>query len=79
MLPRPVAIGLAVLISFMWAVNLVVGYVYPDRSDPYVNAIFGTVVGAVFVLTRRAARRNAGGSSEPEALEDGSSDEEDER
>lgn len=74
MLSRRVATGIALLISLMWSVNLVVGYLYPDRSDPYVNAIFGTIVGAVFVLTRK--RRRAG-SQDPEALEDADSDEED--
>lgn len=58
----------------MWAVNLVVGYFYPDRSDPYVNAIFGTVVGAVFVLARRAGR-----TSGEDGEHDGTSSEEDER
>lgn len=61
MLPRPIAVGLTVLISFMWAVNLVVGFLYPGRSDPYVNAIFGVVVAAVYTLGRRetAAVRRA--------------------
>lgn len=61
MLPRPVAIGLTILISGMWAVNLVVGFIYPGRSDPYVNAIFGVVVAAVYTLGRRdtAAVRRA--------------------
>jgi hypothetical protein len=60
-LPRPIAVGLTVLISFMWAVNLVVGFLYPGRSDPYVNAIFGVVVAAVYTLGRRntAAVRRA--------------------
>jgi hypothetical protein len=75
MLSRKVATGIAVLISFMWSVNLIVGYLYPDRSDPYVNAIFGTIVGAVFVLTRK--RRGQAGSGEPEALDEAPSDEED--
>ena len=61
MLPRPIAVGLTVLISFMWAVNLVVGFLYPGRSDPYVNAIFGVVVAAVYTLGRKdtAAVRRA--------------------
>lgn len=61
MLPKPIAVGLTVLISFMWAVNLVVGFLYPGRSDPYVNAIFGVVVAAVYTLGRRdtAAVRRA--------------------
>ena len=37
----------------MWAVNLTVGYLYPGRSEPYVNAIFGTIIGAVFVIGRK--------------------------
>lgn len=43
----------------MWAVNLIVGFVYPGRSDPYVNAIFGMVVAAIFALGRKgtAAQR----------------------
>lgn len=53
MLPRPVVIGLAVLISIMWAANLIVGFLYPGRSDPALNAIFAIVVGAVFALGRR--------------------------
>lgn len=61
MLPKPIAVALTVLISFMWAVNLVVGFLYPGRSDPYVNAIFGVVVAAVYTLGRRdtAAVRRA--------------------
>jgi hypothetical protein len=60
-LPKPIAVALTVLISFMWAVNLVVGFIYPGRSDPYVNAIFGVVVAAVYTLGRRdtAAVRRA--------------------
>lgn len=53
MLPRPLVIGLAILISIMWAANLIVGFLYPGRSDPALNAIFAIVVGAVFALQRR--------------------------
>jgi len=77
MLSRTVATGIAILISLMWSVNLVVGYLYPDRSDPYVNAIFGTIVGAVFVLTRK--RRGQVGGSDSDGSEEESSDEEDPR
>jgi hypothetical protein len=52
-LPRPLVIGLAVLISTMWAANLIVGFLYPGRSDPALNAIFAIVVGATFALGRR--------------------------
>lgn len=53
MLPRPLVIALAVLISLMWAANLIVGFLYPGRSDPALNAIFAIVVGATFALGRR--------------------------
>lgn len=46
MLPRPLAIGLAVLISVMWAINFIVGLIYPGRSDPALNAIFALVAAA---------------------------------
>lgn len=55
-------IGLAILISSMWAVNLIVGFLYPGRSDPYVNAIFAIVVGAVYALGRKE-----NGATPPEA------------
>lgn len=53
MLPRPLVIGIAILITIMWATNLIVGFLYPGRSDPALNAIFAIVVGAVFALGRR--------------------------
>lgn len=53
MLPRPLVTALAILISIMWATNLIVGFLYPGRSDPYLNAIFAIVVGAVFALGKR--------------------------
>lgn len=52
MLPRPVMVGLIILIALMWAANLVVGYIDPGRADPAVNAIFGLVASAVFALGR---------------------------
>lgn len=55
MLPRPLVIGLSVLVSIMWAVNLVVGLIYPGRSDPALNAIFAIVIGAAFALEKRGA------------------------
>jgi hypothetical protein len=76
-LPRPLMIALAVLIAVVWAVNVVVGFVDPDRHDPTLNAIFALVVGAVFALGRkestsvREARKRighaiAGDDDEPE-------------
>lgn len=55
MLPRPLVIALAVLISIMWAANLIVGFLYPGRSDPALNAIFAIVAGSVFALRQRDA------------------------
>lgn len=72
MLPRPLVIGIAVLITIMWATNLIVGFLYPGRSDPALNAIFAIVVGAVFALGRRndgrpgAVRRKLARLLEPE-------------
>ncbi len=86
---RRIADGLTILVSFMWAVNLTVGLIYPGRSDPYVNAIFGSVVGAVLVIGRRATRsyfpparsavRRAAADREDEDEEDPDSPEEDGR
>lgn len=56
MLPRPLVTALAVLISIAWAANLIIGFLYPGRSDPALNAIFAIVVGAVFALGRRDER-----------------------
>lgn len=53
MIPRPLVIALAILISTLWATNVIVGFLYPGRSDPALNAIFAIVVGAVFALGRR--------------------------
>lgn len=53
MLPRPFVIALAILVSILWATNVIVGFLFPGRSDPALNAIFAIVVGAVFALGRR--------------------------
>lgn len=59
MLPRPLVIGIVVLIAIMWATNLIVGFLFPGRSDPALNAIFAIVISAVFAL----GRKNEGGPS----------------
>lgn len=56
MLPRPLVTALAVMISIAWAANLIIGFLFPGRSDPALNAIFAIVVGAVFALGRRDER-----------------------
>lgn len=76
MLPRPLVIALAILISILWATNVVVGMLYPGRSDPSLNAIFAIVVGAVFALGRRSetpkttTRRKLARLLDPERDED---------
>lgn len=52
MLPRWLVTALAILISVMWAANLIIGWRYPGRSEPSLNAIFAIVAGAVFALQR---------------------------
>jgi hypothetical protein len=42
----------------MWAINLIVGMLDPDRDDPAVNAIFAIVIGAVFALQRRDPKKD---------------------
>lgn len=60
MLPRPLVAALTILIALAWTANVAVGFVYPDRHDPGLNAIFAIVVGAVYALGRRNP-----GSAEP--------------
>lgn len=55
-LPRPLVTAMTVLISVMWAANLVIGWLDPDRSDPAVNAIFAIVAGAAYGLHLRAKK-----------------------
>lgn len=50
MLPRPLMIAIAILVTLAWAVNVIIGFLYPGRADPSLNAIFATVVGAAFAL-----------------------------
>lgn len=66
MLPRWAVIGLAALVSLMWAINLTVGYLYPGRNDPFLNYIFGMVIGAIFGIDRLAHRRTAPEVEPPE-------------
>lgn len=51
MLSRPLAIGITILVSVVWAANVVVGAIDPQRHDATINAIFAIIVGAVFGLT----------------------------
>jgi hypothetical protein len=81
---RPLAIGISVLVSVVWAANLVVGALYPDRHDATINAIFAIIVGAVFGLTpkretlaaaRRRLTRASGDEPEQPPAEDEPADE----
>ena len=65
-LPRPLVIALTILISVMWATNLVVGwYLAAGRADPAVNAIFAIVAGAVYGMQLRA-KKQGGSDSKPD-------------
>jgi len=79
-LSRPLAIAITILVTIVWAANVVVGLIYPERGDATVSALFAIIVGAVFGLTPKAgitrraraaiARRIAGddpAAEEPEA------------
>lgn len=78
MLPRPVVIGLAILVAVAWATNFAIGLLYPGRSDPALNTIFGIIVGAVFtldggkaVVTRVRRKRAEAASQEDEPRDRG--------
>lgn len=61
MLPRPLVIAIAVIITLAWAANVTVGFFDPARVVPGLNTIFGIVVGSVFALdTARAGARKIG-------------------
>lgn len=79
MLSRPLAIAITILVSVVWATNVVVGMIYPDRHDATVNAVFAIIVGAVFGLTpkagivrraRTAIGRRIAGEADPEPPSD---------
>lgn len=53
MLPRGVTVGLTVLISLVWAGNVIVGFTNPALRDPMINAIFAIVVGSLYALGRK--------------------------
>lgn len=69
MLPRPLVVALTILISIMWATNLIVGYLAAGRADPAVNAIFALVAGAVYGIQLRAKKTN-GAENKPDGRGD---------
>jgi hypothetical protein len=56
MLPKPVVVGIALLVSFVWAANFVVD-VLTHRGDGTINALFGIVISSIFYV---GARRKVG-------------------
>lgn len=48
-LPKSLWIAITVLISLLWAANIVVGMIYPDRAQPELNAIFGAIIGSLYL------------------------------
>lgn len=56
MLPGWLVTALTILITVAWAVNLVIGFLAPERHDASVNAVFAVVVGAVYALGRNKDR-----------------------
>ncbi|WP_394621310.1 hypothetical protein JNUCC0626_20095 [Lentzea sp. JNUCC 0626] len=59
MLPRGLTNALTVLISLVWAGNVIVGFFRPELRDPLVNGIFAVVVGAIYALGRNDSGGNA--------------------
>lgn len=56
MLPKPVVVGIALLVSFVWLANFVVD-VITHRGDSYINGLFGIVISSIFFA---GSRRKAG-------------------
>ena len=56
MIPTPVVTGIAVVITSIWAVNVVVGFIDPTRHDATLNALFAIVVGGLFTLNKSKDR-----------------------
>lgn len=62
-IPRPLAIGLTIVIAAVWVANAVVGYFDPARASVAVNAAFTIVLGLIYggsgvvVRARNRARR----------------------
>lgn len=55
-MPKPLLIGLVVLVSAAWIANLTIGYLGIADTEPSVNAVFMLIIGALFPVVRRAVR-----------------------
>ena len=72
MLPRWATLTIALFVAAIWGVTVVVGLYDPTRANPYVSAIFGGIVAAVFGLDRAAKRtRNVPPGSEAAPVDRG--------
>lgn len=56
MIPPQILTALAILISAVWLVNVVLGFLAPERHDPAINGLFAVVVGALFAVGRKDNR-----------------------
>jgi hypothetical protein len=52
--------AIVLVVTVLWAVNVVIGFVSPSRHDPTINALFATVIGASYAL-RGTQQPPAGG------------------
>jgi hypothetical protein len=57
MLPRPLVVWLTILISVVWAGNVIAGYLDPAHHDATINAIFAIVVGSIFGLGQLGGKK----------------------
>lgn len=72
-LPRPLWIALTILISLLWAANIIIGYIDPDRVQNTVNVIFGAIVGTLYwdAPKVREARKKIGSTISGKPTESG--------
>lgn len=73
-IPRPLAIGLTIVIAAVWVANAVVGYFDPARASVAVNAAFTIVLGLIYGgsgVIGRARRRVSRAINSERAEQDG--------
>lgn len=56
MLPRWLLILIALVVTGGWAANLIVGAIWPDRANAFVNGLFAIVLGAAFTIRARTKK-----------------------
>lgn len=62
MLGRRLITGITILVTILWAVNVVVGFISPTRHDPTINALFATIIGASYALWPSTTQQPNNGS-----------------